>query len=52
MEGEAGDIVLEVDGAELAVLHDGAVIVKDEAAAFQMPAGALDVVAGHIYVRN
>ena len=46
MEGEAGDIVLEVDGAELAVLHDGAVIIEDEAAAFQMPAGALDVVAG------
>lgn len=47
MHGEAGNVILEVNGAQLAILHDDAVIVKGKAAALHMPAGTLDGIAGH-----
>ena len=52
MHGKTGDVVLKVNGAQLAVFHDDAVIVEDEAAALHVPAGALDIVAadGHMAV--
>ena len=44
MDGEARDLVLEVDGLELAVLHVGAALVKLEALTLEIRLGAHDEV--------